>query len=115
MNASHTALLLASCISLTLQSMEKETEQLTLTNSLTALQISNIAGDIKKLYHTTYEALTTITAKDSSNAHRLLEIIEQTNSLKLQGITEYQMAEFAFNEKPSFENQFFNHIHSPYN
>jgi hypothetical protein len=115
MNASHRALLLTSCISLTLHSMEKEAEQQTLTKSLTALQISNIAGDIQKLYHKTYKALATITSKDSSNAHHLLDIIDQTNSLKLQGITEYQMVEFAFDQKPSFENQFLNHIHAPYN
>lgn len=121
MNTSHKALLLASCISLTLHSMEREGQQLLekqqqpLTSSLTALQISNVNSDIKKLYNKAEEALEKITSKDICKADRLLQIFELADSLKARGITEYQMVEYAFKKKPSLENNFFNHMHAPYN
>ena len=112
MNASYTALLLTSCISLPLCSMQEETLlSSTLSTNLTSMQIY----DIKDLYNKTYERLETITPKNESAAFNLLEIIERTNHLKSQGITEHQIGDFAFNQKLSFKNQLLNHAHTPYN
>jgi hypothetical protein len=116
MNASYTALLMASCISLSLYSMEDPNQSLsgsTLNNS-TTIQI----GDIPLLqaqYTQTYDRLEAITSRNNTAANTLLEIIEKTDQLKSHGITEHQMGAFAFNQAPSFKNQFFNRTHTPYN
>ena len=112
MNASYTALLLTSCISLPLCSMQEETLlSSTLSTNLTSMQIY----DIKDLYNKTYERFETITPKNKSGAFNVLELIERTNHLKSQGITEHHIGTFAFNQELSFKNHILNHTHAPYN
>jgi hypothetical protein len=100
MNVSYTALLVASCISLPLCSMEHETfsshnKQITLTKFH--------VEDIKNLYEKTYEKMETFTHKHADATKNLLEIIDHTNHLKSQGITEEQIAQIACNEKRFFK------------
>jgi hypothetical protein len=71
--------------------------------------------DIQHLYNQTYNKLEEITPKNNNAVNYLLEIIERTDHLKQQGITERHIGEFAFKQELPFKNQVLHHVHSPYN
>src|ERR1700722_16449550 len=106
MNISRTTLLLVSCLFLQSYSMEE-------TNP-TALDVNTIKL-LRIHYEQTHKQLSIITPENDSANNALLGIIERTNQLKNQEITEDQMGNFAFNQKPSLEDKISNHTPAPYN
>ena len=118
MKSTHAMVLLITCISFSSHSMDLATSTSLLTKSslvplskLTPTQIT----DMQNLYNTTYENLENITRHSIEAVPSLLAIIEGTNNLKSQGITEQHLTKFACEQEISCTNHIRNHMHSPHN
>jgi hypothetical protein len=114
MKSSYTTLLVTSCISLSLYSMEPQPLSSSTLNSSTAIQINHIKV-VQTQYKQIYDTLEAITPNNNNAPINLLKIIEKTDNLKSQGITELQMGAFAFAQDITLRNQLFNHGQGPYN
>lgn len=118
-------LLLTSCISFSLSSMDTapaatapSTKELSLQPSQpNGLTEQNIA-DIKNLYKKTHKKLESHTPENNDSALNLLKIMSRTEHLKRQGITEQHIGAFAYDQEESetLTNKIFSALSSsPYN
>jgi len=82
--------------------------------TLTALtQFDN--SNIQTLYNKVCDKITQITPTSNTAQTVLCEIIENTNQLRKNSITEFQIGLFAFNQPTSNKNKLFNLTSAPYN
>ena len=101
MKTSHKTLLIISCISLSLYSMEDQ-------NKLNFYSIND-------LYKKTYNTLENYNPTDMQSAIALSAIITKTKELKSHNIDEKQIGKFAYKQEEAIKNKLFSYGTPPYN
>jgi hypothetical protein len=100
MKISHKTLLIISCISISLYSMEDE-------NKLNFYAINDI-------YKKTYNTLENYNPTDIQSAIALSAIITKTKELKSHNINEQQIGKFAYKQEDPIKNKLFSNGNPPY-